>query len=333
MENAAHELREGLKCHDSISRLKSKDQFYEFVLAVQRISLICKEPIVMKRVGTNIGLTLEKLAKLLYEHHCLFPQQIKHTKWSKMLIDVTLSLLDLPAIPVDDELVMIDSYIPVVEVKQHAVVRSLPLIGDERIKAISDIIEGTGDEPRSRVAELSHDSVKLSDMTTYETCEEEDHHNFRAATTAEEDPAARAWNQPDTLNMINDADFRNMQTWNDSPADDIESTASIRGNETLNYLEESLENAQLRFPVLKESQQNVNSKQQLLASIRCLETESSTVESCYATAENESVQDRGMKVLKTIKTLETSSRSIIDWNYIDKSHSGQAVANQAHSEC
>eukprot|EP00794_Sanderia_malayensis_P009176 gene9176-10150_t len=217
LENAAHELREGLRCHDSISRLESKDQFYEFILAVQRLSLISKE----LKIGNNLSGTLLRLAMLLYEHHCLFPQQIKHTKRSKMLIDMTLSLLELPCIPLEDNLEMMDSYTPLVEIKPELNVRSLTAVEHGKIKQIESVIQdasgSNADDSGNNAVHKEEETDSMDDDVTIRnnatTLDEVSKEGFRNAETATEDEVAeRLCFEKKKLEEASKEGFRNAET-------------------------------------------------------------------------------------------------------------------------
>ena len=329
LENAAHEFREGLRCHDSISRLESKDQFYEFILAIQRLSLVCKEEVVVQKIGENIGKTLEKLAKLLYEHHCLFPQQIKHTEYSKLLVNLALRLVDLPDIPLDDNLEMLNTHVPVVEVKPNANVKSLMTIKDERIEEISNIIDiRKSSSIGSKSAEKgSTEMTNIRNLETVTDSKEELIKNFRNALTimdSESEEDSREGRKPTrsvagAIGAISRAASTHGST--DSTLQD--DNATFRNKTTV----QSLENDDGDHI---ESQLSQKVEQQ--ESIRSLQTASITVDNCYATAEDESANERNIRVKGTINTLEASDRIHVNWNDVEKLYSGVRLQSDVHSK-
>ena len=315
LENAAHEFKEGLRCHDSISRLESKDQFYEFILAVHRLSLICREEVVTRRIGANIGLTLDRLAKLLYEHHCMFPQSIKHTHYSKILIDLSLSLVGLPAIPMDDNLQMIDSYVPLVEVKPSANVQSLTTLREEKVHEISKIINtsqenrdlGKGNEARSKAKAEMESSMR-----------EEKKHALviRDGTTVSDTQSFEDNGRQNESNVL-----RAMQTCDSSGSTDDETLTNIKCRTTVQTQDDDYGN-------ILPSSERVDKE----VSIRSLKTASTTVDLCYATAEDESANERNIKVKTTISTLETSDKSTVDWETVEMLHAGVKLPSEVHSK-
>lgn len=315
LENAAHEFKEGLRCHDSISRLESKDQFYEFILAVHRLSLICREEVVTRRIGENIGLTLDRLAKLLYEHHCMFPQLIKHTHYSKILIDLSLSLVGLPAIPVDDNLQMIDSYVPFVEVKPSANVQSLTALRDERVQEISNIINTSqedrypskGNEVGSKARTGMEDDLKEDKKRAF---------IIRDGTTVSDSQSFEDDDRQNEKDIL-----RAMQTCDTTGSTDDETLTNIKCRTTVQTQEEDFGSVLPSFDRAHKE-----------ASIRSLKTASTTVDLCYATAEDESADERNIKVKTTISTLETSDKSRVDWETVEKLHTGVKLPSEVHSK-
>ena len=337
LENAAHEFREGLRCHDSISRLESKDQFYEFILAIQRLSLICKQNVVVEKIGKNIGLTLEKLAKLLYEHHCLFPQQIKHTEYSKLLVNLALSLVDLPAIPLDDNLEMLNIHVPVVEVKPNTSVKSLMTIKDERIEEITNIIDVSGgnsaeNQPAEQInTEMLTGSVR--DEDTVKDSKEDLTNDIRNALTimdsasvegcVEERKSDKSTSRiTGAIGAISRAVSTHSST--ESTLQEDKTATNIRNNTTVSSLEDGDESSnelqQTRGIELKEQHE----------SIRTLRTASTTVDQCYATAEDESVNERNVRVKGTINTLEASDKVNVNWQDVEKLYTGMRLPSDVH---
>ena len=106
LKYAATELIEGLKCHTSISSLQSREQFYEFVFCVYKLSQVLNELYDLQRiVGSSLNGTSKALMALslkLYEHYCSFDLKIEHDDWSIMLIQTTLLLLNLPKLPLNE---------------------------------------------------------------------------------------------------------------------------------------------------------------------------------------------------------------------------------------
>ena len=103
---AATELIEGLKCHTSVSSLQSREQFYEFVFCVYKLSQVLRELYELYRNrGSSLDGTAESLFALslkLFEHYCSFQIKIEHDDWSTMLIQTTLLLLNLPKLPLNE---------------------------------------------------------------------------------------------------------------------------------------------------------------------------------------------------------------------------------------
>ena len=340
LENAAHEFREGLRCHDSISRLESKDQFYEFILAIQRLSLICKEKVVVQKIGENIGTTLEKLATLLYEHHCLFPQQIKHTEYSKLLINLALSLVDLPPIPLDDKLEMLDIHVPVVEVKPSDNVKSLMTIKDERVTEITNIIDvsrevSVGKQAVEKKSRDELDTSNFRDKRTVNDSREDIESNFRNALTIMESTSIessceeRRTSKGPTritgaIGLISRAVSTHSST--ESTLQENHTTGNIRNETTL----PSLEDTDTGENGLQGSNE-VQLKEQR-ESIQSLKTASTTVDHCYATAEDESVSERNIRVKGTIYTLEASDRITVNWQDVEKLYTGARLASDVHSK-
>ena len=102
---AANELTEGLSCHTSIASLESREQFYEFVFCVYKLSQVLTE---MSKVQygpdtttpmANFANVLFSLACQLYDHYCSFEKKVQHNEWSSLLIQTTLHLLSLRKIP------------------------------------------------------------------------------------------------------------------------------------------------------------------------------------------------------------------------------------------
>lgn len=106
LKYAATELIEGLKCHTSISSLQSREQFYEFVFCVYKLSQVLRKLYEMYRnQGSSLNGTAKALFALalkLYEHYCSFQTKIEHDDWSTMLIQTTLLLLNLPKLPLNE---------------------------------------------------------------------------------------------------------------------------------------------------------------------------------------------------------------------------------------
>ena len=108
LKYAATELIEGLKCHTSISSLQSREQFYEFVFCVYKLSQVLNELYGLQRiVASSLDGTSKALLALslkLYEHYCSFDLKIEHDDWSIMLIQTTLLLLNLPKLPLNENI-------------------------------------------------------------------------------------------------------------------------------------------------------------------------------------------------------------------------------------
>ena len=338
LENAAHEFREGLRCHDSISRLESKDQFYEFILAIQRLSLICKENIVVQKIGENIGVTLEKLAKLLYEHHCLFPQQIKHTEYSKLLVNLALSLVDLPAIPMDDNLEMFTVHVPVVEVKPSANIKSLSTIKDERIQEITNIISVSNETTNTggHFFGANNSTSATPDFRQKQTMsdsKEDFTNNFRNALTimdsksaggsAEEMLSKGRGRVTGAIGAISRAVATHSST--ESTLQDDGTTSNIRNKTTVHSVEtdDDDDDRIIHLSLMTDSQEHQES-------IRSLATASTTVDQCFATAEDESLIERNMRVRGTINTLEASDKFKVDWQNVERLHSGTRLPSDVH---
>ena len=315
LENAAHEFKEGLRCHDSISRLESKDQFYEFILAVHRLSLICREEVVTRKIGANIGLTLDRLAKLLYEHHCMFPQSIKHTHYSKILVDLSLSLVGLPAIPMDDNLQMIDSYVPLVEVKPSANVQSLTTLREDKVDEIGKIIN-TSQENRDLSKGNKTGSKAKAEMVNYRREEKEHASVIRDDTTVSDSQSFEENGRQNEFNVL-----RAMHTCDSAEYADDETLTNIKCRTTVQTQEDDYGSI---LPSFERADKEV--------SIRSLKTASTTVDLCYATAEDESVNERNIKVKTTISTLETSDKSEVDWETVEKLHTGVKLPSEVHSK-
>ena len=101
---AATECLEGLRCHKSIASLESREQYYECVYCVYKLSQVCQEltrlPAQYKiMVDDNLSSALSNIAFLLYEHYCSLEMKFQHSDWSSKLIRATLQLLALPEIP------------------------------------------------------------------------------------------------------------------------------------------------------------------------------------------------------------------------------------------
>lgn len=340
LENAAHEFREGLRCHDSISRLESKDQFYEFILAIQRLSLICKDEIVVQRIGENIGRTLEKLAKLLYEHHCLFPQQIRHTEYSTLLINLALGLVDLPEIPKDDNLEMLNVHVPVVEVKPSENVKSLSTIKDERVQEITSIIDVSSNQIVSQPEDqLSTSKVWFRDESTVaDKTEEENALNFRNAVTIVDSKSCEEGHDEKApmnkggvrLGGAIGAISRALPTQvsiEPSLKGEVSKLSNIRSKST----EQSMEDGYESDVNHKESCQSQNiAFREHQESLRSLRNASTTVDECYATAEDESVLERNIRVKGTINTLEASDKLKVNWQNVEKLHTGIRLTSDVH---
>lgn len=323
LENAAHEFCEGLRCHDSISRLESKDQFYEFILAVQRLSLICKERVVMQNIGENIAKTLEKLARLLYEHHCLFPQQIRHTEYSVLLVNLALSLVNLPEIPMRDNLEMLDLHVPVVQVKPSSVVTSLSKIKDERVQEITDIINISSSEAKSQPTDGNYPSVGLRNEETVSGSKDDFFDKFRNGVTvgdwqSSDDSIEKAlfrYGEREALEAASMAAIKHGTTESTSFED-----TSVRNKTTIQSLESETQSDQSYKEVWKERQK----------SFRSLATVQTTVEECYSTAEDESVVERNIRVENTINSLEVSDKLAVNWHTVESLCTGIKLPSDIH---
>eukprot|EP00794_Sanderia_malayensis_P006373 gene6373-7106_t len=113
LENALHEVTESLKCHTSISRLESSEQFYEFVCCIFRISQICHLRFAAKNKASQI---FENLSKLLFYYYCTLSPNIKHNDKSAALINESMAILSLPKIPRVDEMKVDDENLPSQEI-------------------------------------------------------------------------------------------------------------------------------------------------------------------------------------------------------------------------
>ena len=106
LKYAATELIEGLKCHSSISSLQSREQLYEFVFCVYKLSQVLADLYGLRgsRDSSLNGTAkaLLALALKLYEHYCSFELKIEHDDWSIMLIQTTMLLLGLPKLPLTE---------------------------------------------------------------------------------------------------------------------------------------------------------------------------------------------------------------------------------------
>lgn len=101
LENAAYEARESLKCHKSINRLESREQFYEFVCCIFRLSQICCWLFPAKNY--NAAIIFDNLSKKLFAHYCMYSQKVKHSKEFASTINNCMKLLGLEEIPWVDE--------------------------------------------------------------------------------------------------------------------------------------------------------------------------------------------------------------------------------------
>ena len=106
LKYAATELIQGLKCHTSVSSLESREQFYEFVFCVYKLSQALAK---LYKLHGNSDSSLNGTAKALlalalklYEHYCSFELKLHHDDWSTMLIQTTLLLLNLPKLPLNE---------------------------------------------------------------------------------------------------------------------------------------------------------------------------------------------------------------------------------------
>lgn len=106
LKYAATELMEGLKCHTSIASLESREQFYEFVFCVYKLSEVLTELFKLNKNASpalhESGKALLALSMKLYNHYCAYKSKIQHDTWSNNLVKTTMLLLNLPPLPANE---------------------------------------------------------------------------------------------------------------------------------------------------------------------------------------------------------------------------------------
>ena len=136
-----YELKEALACHQSISRLQSREQYHEFILSTFRLSLVCSEETIVERFGKELGKCLLHIATLLYEHYCSFSYQIHHNEWSIKLIQATLRMLHLEEMPQEDQLKITKSGLPNMEVKGVRHINTLTNLTEKELADMQSILD------------------------------------------------------------------------------------------------------------------------------------------------------------------------------------------------
>ena len=163
-----YELIEALSCHQSVSRLESREQYYEFILSTFRLSSACNEDIIAERFGKQLGQCLQNVAVLLYEHYCSFPYQISHNESSVKLIQATLKMLNLKEIPLEDELKITDAGVPDMEVKGVRHVNTMATLTEKELKDVQSVLDSYNMSLRLDENQYKDDSSKegLKEMET-----------------------------------------------------------------------------------------------------------------------------------------------------------------------
>ena len=91
LKNALIELKESLVAHKSLDSLKSREQYYEFITALYKISCV------LEHSKHEKHLDIKKISMMLFDHYCRNQTTIVHDDNSAACINIALSVLHLPA--------------------------------------------------------------------------------------------------------------------------------------------------------------------------------------------------------------------------------------------
>ena len=90
LTNALKELKESLAAHKTLDSLKSREQYYEFIMALYKTCCVLKN----SDLGKHLNLKLISMA--LFSHYCLNLTTIVHDDSSKSYINTAMNILELP---------------------------------------------------------------------------------------------------------------------------------------------------------------------------------------------------------------------------------------------
>ena len=96
LNNASKELKASLAAHKEYDALKSREQYYIFIIALYKISCV------MEDIQWEKHLELKMTSMALFYHYCCNQTSIVHDDNSKVLINRALTILELPLYKEED---------------------------------------------------------------------------------------------------------------------------------------------------------------------------------------------------------------------------------------
>ena len=90
LNDALKEFRKSLAAHKSLDALESREQYYEFIIALYKISCVLED------VKHGQQLELKIISMALFYHYCCNQTSIVHDDNSKKIITIAMNILDIP---------------------------------------------------------------------------------------------------------------------------------------------------------------------------------------------------------------------------------------------
>ena len=97
LNDALKELKESLAAHKEYDALKSRNEYYVFIIALYTLSCV------MENIQQlEMHLELKMISMALFYHYCCYQTSIVHDGDSKALINRALKILKLPSFTKED---------------------------------------------------------------------------------------------------------------------------------------------------------------------------------------------------------------------------------------